>query len=158
MPTITAILHTHNDALRIARAIESLRPCDEVLVIDHGSTDGTCEAAVRFGARVMRVRNEACDTQRFLAEARHDWILCLHPTESLQEGLEASLFEWKLGSHTAQTAFGVLLFEERPEGWTPPRVETRLVHRTAAEWNGWKPLTKAGPVVLDGSLSRMRLP
>jgi hypothetical protein len=33
MPKITALLHTHNDALRLGRALDSLRPCDEVLVI-----------------------------------------------------------------------------------------------------------------------------
>jgi len=157
MPPITAILHTQNDALRIARAIESLRPCDEVLVIDHGSTDETREVAGRFGARVLQARSESFDTQQFLAEARYEWILCLHPTESVQEGLEASLLEWKLAAHPAQTVFGVSLLEETSTGWTPPRVETRLVHRTNTQWNGWRPLPEAA-VLLDGSLSRMRLP
>ena len=41
MPKTTALLHTHNDALRLGRALDSLRPCDEVLVIDEGSEDDT---------------------------------------------------------------------------------------------------------------------
>ena len=32
MPKFTALLRTHNDALRLGRALQSLRPCDEVLV------------------------------------------------------------------------------------------------------------------------------
>jgi len=39
MPKISALLHTHNDALRLGRAPESLRPCDEVLAIEDCSED-----------------------------------------------------------------------------------------------------------------------
>ncbi len=45
MPKISAIIHTHNDAQRIGRALGSLRPCDEVLVIDHSSSDETGKIA-----------------------------------------------------------------------------------------------------------------
>ena len=41
MPKISALLHTHNDALRLGRVLDSLRPCDEVLVIDEDSEDDT---------------------------------------------------------------------------------------------------------------------
>jgi glycosyltransferase involved in cell wall biosynthesis len=37
MPQLTALIHTHNDELRLGRALESLRPCDELLIFDHGS-------------------------------------------------------------------------------------------------------------------------
>ena len=91
MPRITAILHTHNDALRIAWTVESLRPCDEVLVIDHGSTDETCAWARRFGARVIEAQGENTEAGAFVQPAKNDWICCLHPTESLSESLEASV-------------------------------------------------------------------
>lgn len=73
---ITAILHTQNDALRIARAIESLRPCDEVLVIDHESGDATREVARRLGARVLLARAGEMQNQLHLQEAQNDWIFC----------------------------------------------------------------------------------
>jgi glycosyltransferase involved in cell wall biosynthesis len=152
MTRITAILHTHNDALRIARAVESLRSCDEVLVIDHGSSDETRAMAQRFGARVLETQDKVFETQAFLPEAKHDWVFCLQPTESLSEGLEASLLEWKLATHPAPTAFAVPILGE-----TPSITETRLVNRLNSAWKGWKPLL-ASKLVLEGHLLRMVLP
>lgn len=50
MPKISALLHTHNDALRLGRALDSLRPCDEVLIIDQDSEDETEKVAREHGA------------------------------------------------------------------------------------------------------------
>jgi glycosyltransferase involved in cell wall biosynthesis len=158
MPPITAILHTHNDALRIARAVESLRPCDEVLVIDHESSDETCATARRFGAHVIGARNENTETGVYVQEAQNDWICCLHPTESLSESLEASVLEWKLEEHPEQSAFGVTTIEETHEGWILRSAETRLVHRKRARWQGWKPQANGASNLLEGHLMRLRLP
>ncbi len=157
MPTITAIVHTYNDGLRIARAVESLRACDEVLVIDHGSTDATCAVARQFGARVIMTTAAQCDTQSFLSEARNDWILCLQPTESVSEGLEASLLEWKLTDHSGTSQIHIPILEETEQGWTSKPAETRLVHRSAATWDGWKPWMGAGQE-FEGQMLRMRNP
>jgi len=45
MREITAVLHTQDDALRIGRCLETLYPCDGILIIDHGSKDGTLRVA-----------------------------------------------------------------------------------------------------------------
>jgi glycosyltransferase involved in cell wall biosynthesis len=162
MPAITAILHTHNDVLRIARAVESLRPCDEVLVVDHRSSDETCRIARAFGARVISVQAAAQagqeSTAQALEEARHDWVFCLLPSESVAESLEASLLEWKLESHPAQAGFGISIREESPAGWVRLPAETRLVHREHARWDGWKPFAIGTHRVLEGYLTRFRLP
>ena len=50
---ISAAIITHNEERNIARAIESLRCCDEILVLDSGSTDRTVEIATKLGARVV---------------------------------------------------------------------------------------------------------
>ena len=155
---ITAILHTHNDALRIARAVESLRPCDEVLVIDHASSDETCATARRFGARVIKAQTESFATEIYLQKAEHDWIFCMHPTESVPEGLEASLLEWKLGGHPVLGTFEVAIHEEAVGGWVIRPAETRLVHRKHANWDGSKPLTGTLHSTLEGHLTRLRLP
>ncbi len=152
MPGITAILHTHNDALRIARAVESLRPCDEVLVIDHASSDDTRAMARRFGARVIESDDETRDTDAYLQHAMHEWIFAMLPSESLSEGLEASLLEWKLATHPTFATFGVQIVEN-----IPLALETRLVHATNTSWDGWKPLATLGSV-LEGNLLRMESP
>jgi glycosyltransferase involved in cell wall biosynthesis len=158
MTGITAILHTLNDELRIARVIESIRSCDEVLVIDHGSSDETCATARRFGARVLDVQKRPAETHLYLDEAQNNWICCLRPTECLSESLEASLFAWKMQEHNEDSAYGVTQLEETPGGWTVGPAETRLVHRTWATWQGWKPLASEDPNLLEGPIVRLRLP
>jgi len=158
MPPITAILHTHDDRLRVARAIESLRSCDEVLVIDHGSGDDTCDIARRFGARVIAAAGNQASTEPYLREATHDWIFCLQPTESLAESLEASLLEWKLAVHSSDDVYELAIQEEADVGWDSSVRETRLVHRDHKRWIGWKPVPPEHPVALEGCLTRFRTP
>lgn len=62
MPDFRAsvIIPTYNRAHLIARAIRSalavLRPCDEVIVVDDGSTDRTADAVAEFGDRVRYIK------------------------------------------------------------------------------------------------------
>ena len=50
---ITATIITLNEERNIARAIESLRCSDEILIVDSGSTDRTVELAEKLGVRVL---------------------------------------------------------------------------------------------------------
>jgi glycosyltransferase involved in cell wall biosynthesis len=86
------MLHTKNDALRLGRALEMLLPCSEILVVDHDSADGTRRIAREYGARIVNA--DSSNSNSYLALARHDWVLCMQPGESITEGLQASLFEW----------------------------------------------------------------
>jgi glycosyltransferase involved in cell wall biosynthesis len=155
---LTAILHTHNDALRIGRAIETLRPCDEVLVMDHASKDGTFEVAQQYGARVLRAAAQAADTNPF-AQARHDWILCLLPTESLAEMVEAALFEWKEADPLPETTYSIPILQELPGGrWSKLDPTTRLIHRPHPAGRDGLPLHDVASHVLAGYLLRLLLP
>ena len=99
MASITALLFTQNDALRLGRALETLYACDDILVVDHGSRDATVRLAREYGARVVDARPgpSPADYVRSIQTASESrrWILCLDPHESLTEKLAASLFEWK---------------------------------------------------------------
>ena len=53
-PMIAAVVLTYNEELNISECLASLRWADEVLVLDSGSTDRTCDIAVSSGATVMR--------------------------------------------------------------------------------------------------------
>jgi len=50
---ISATIITLNEERNLPRAIESLRCCDEILVVDSGSTDRTMEVAEKYGARAI---------------------------------------------------------------------------------------------------------
>lgn len=152
MPPLTALIHTHNDELRLGRALESLRPCDELLIFDHGSQDGTAAVAREYGARLLL----AADAE--LRRAKHDWILCLLPTEALSEGLEASLFEWKLAEHAASDAFSMALREQAGDEWLSHPPTTRLLNRQARRWTSQLPSDDPLAQLLAGDLLRFRQP
>ena len=168
MPSITAVLHTENDALRLGRALETLYACDDILVVDHGSRDGTVHVAREYGARVVSATPGASLAEHLqfsanLRSANPGWILCLDPRESLTEKLAASLFEWKSESlHTqapAAPAFSVFLREETAEGWVEvPAAQTRLVPQTWKLWKGNFPVHEPSALALEGELLRFVFP
>ena len=187
MPSITAVIHTNNDALRLGRTLETLYPCDEIVVIDHASRDATVHVAREYGARVVPATksgqmptvlgNEApqfsqmdpLNKPRFGAFVSA-WILCLDPRESLSESLAASLFAWKMewkaewksesaSVHRSPSTFSVCIREETPGGWVAiPKAQTRLVPPNWQQWKGDFPSHDASAVALEGELLRFAFP
>jgi glycosyltransferase involved in cell wall biosynthesis len=161
MLSLTALLHTRNDALRLGRCLETVYPCDEIVVIDHGSSDRTLHVAREYGARVIRVASEAegpTDVKRLVST---EWVICLDPRESLSEALAASLFEWKWNQavDVNQTAYALLLRGENEQGWIEhPEPQTRLVPANWNQWNGRFPTSQPSLPALEGKLLRFAFP
>ncbi len=158
MPSITAVLHTHNDAGRLGRCLETLYPCDHILVVDHGSRDRTLDIARDYAAYIVNSVPEASPCH-YLRITSPSWVLCLNPTESLSESLAASLYEWKLAPGGPISAFSVFLREETPDGWVEfSTAHTRLVPPGWSTWNDRLPADAANTVSLDGPLLRFAFP
>ena len=156
MPRITALIHTNNDALRIGRALDSLRPCDEVLVVDHGSEDDTRRIAREHGATVKK-GIPGVEPGTYATDAQYAWVLCLLPSESLTEGLEAALFEWKDTEPAEETVgLAIGLREETDSGWQAHPPELRLVNRDKLNWHDALPPNQDGVPALHGDLLRFR--
>ena len=133
-----------------------LFPCDEILIVDHDSSDGTREVAREYGARILGASPGILYPQTTSGE----WILSLDPSESITEALAASLFEWKSEAIPANVrAFSVYRREETVEGWIAnPIAQTRLVR---ADWNRWAghfPERDASAVALEGELLHFVFP
>jgi len=159
MPPITALLHTANHALQLGRALEMLLPCSEILIVDHGSTDRTRRIACEYGARVVDGDGE--DAAHLVRLARHGWVFCIEPGESINESLQASLYEWSARGDGAGGSAGSVRVREqnRGEDWVElPVPQTRLVPRSWTNWNGRLPAAASSAVVLKGSLLRFGLP
>src|SRR5580698_3611323 len=94
---ISATIVSLNEERNIARAIESLRCADEVVVVDCGSKDQTREIALRLGARVIEEpwRGYAAQKNHAAACASHDWILSLDADELITPELEAEILALK---------------------------------------------------------------
>lgn len=158
VPKITAILHTSNDALRIGRAIESLRVCDEVMVVDHQSTDDSAKVAREHGAMV-KIGVPGVEPGAYIFDARHDWILCLLPDEALHENLEVSLHEWKESEPGDIPGFCIQVREEAAGGWRSLGPQLRLVNRTRMNWpDKLPPNACEGQVDLAGEILRFAQP
>jgi glycosyltransferase involved in cell wall biosynthesis len=139
---ITATIITLNEERHIARSIESLRCCDEILVVDSGSIDRTTELASKLGARLVESPWPGYAAQKnFAAEqARHDWILSIDADEALSESLEGEIWNLKKKgpSYDAYTMPRLAQYLGRwilHSGWYPDR-KVRLYHRAKARWIG----------------------
>ena len=139
---ITATIIAQDEERNIARAIESLRCCDEILILDSGSTDRTMELAAKLGARVIEAdwRGYAGQKNRAAEQATHQWILSLDADEALSEGLEAEIWNLKKAGprFDAYTMPRLARYLGRwiyHSGWYPDR-KIRLYDRGKAKWVG----------------------
>ena len=139
---ISATIITCNEERNLPRAMESLRCCDEILVVDSGSTDRTVELAERYGARVTEANWRGYAGQKNYAsdQAKYDWVLSLDADEALSEDLEAEIWQLKKNGpefdaytmpRLAQYLGKWILYS----GWYPDR-KIRLFDRRKATWVG----------------------
>jgi glycosyltransferase involved in cell wall biosynthesis len=140
-PGISAIITTFNEEVNIAGCIESLLWCDEILVVDSFSTDGTPEIAAAY-ERVRFVQRtyfgSAAQKNWAMDQVRHDWILIFDADErctpALQRELEDLLAEGP--EHDAYTVNRRAYFLDRRirfSGWQNDRV-VRLVRKGTARY------------------------
>jgi glycosyltransferase involved in cell wall biosynthesis len=139
---ITATIITLNEERNIARAIESLRCCDEIVVLDSGSADRTVELAEKLGARCIESpwRGYAGQKNWAAEQAMHDWILSLDADEALSEALEGEIWSLKKSGpkFDAYTMPRLAQYMGRwilHSGWYPDR-KVRLYDRRKARWVG----------------------
>lgn len=90
---LSAVLITRDAASQLGPCLESLAFCDEIVVVDSGSTDSTQDLARRHGARVIDQPWLGFGPQKQFAveQARHDWVLCIDADERVSEPLRASI-------------------------------------------------------------------
>jgi glycosyltransferase involved in cell wall biosynthesis len=75
---LSAVLITRNAARQLPDCLASLDFCDDIVVIDSGSEDGTGALARQLGARVIE-------------QALHDWVLCIDADERVSMPLRDAI-------------------------------------------------------------------
>jgi glycosyltransferase involved in cell wall biosynthesis len=92
---ISVVILTFNEADNLPRCLDSVAWCDDVLVLDSGSSDDTCRIAGQYGARVMTRAFDSFGKQRNHAmeqgDLRHAWVLHLDADEVVTPALRAEL-------------------------------------------------------------------
>lgn len=139
---ISATLITRNEEVNLRRALASLAFCDEIVVVDSGSTDGTVALTQELGARVLhRDWTGYADQKNYAAEqAAHDWILSLDADEEVSSELAASIAAL---CERGPSADGYRFPRRarylgrwiRHSGWYPD-AKVRLYDRRKARWVG----------------------
>ena len=102
---VSAVLIVLNGERHLDRVLGALAFCDEILILDSGSTDATREIAARHGARVEHQPFLGYGPQKHRAVelAKHDWILSIDDDEVID--------------YEAATTIQVLDFADPSRAW-----------------------------------------
>ncbi len=143
MPLLSGVVICYNEAEGIARCLESLSICDEIVVVDSHSTDATCTIARRYTDRVIEQKFLGYRDQKNFALdlAKHDWVLSLDGDEALSPEL-ASAIQRMLREDDGRTSgyeldrvtYFLGIWHDRGE-WYPDHV-LRLFRRSRGRWGG----------------------
>jgi glycosyltransferase involved in cell wall biosynthesis len=143
MNRLSACVITLNEERRLARALASLGPiADEIIVVDSGSTDNTEAIARNAGAQFFtRAWTNYAEQKNFAAEqAGNEWVFSLDADEELSAPLQTSLLDWKqrvpqFQAYEFSRRAWYLGAWIRHSGWYPD-FQRRLYRREAAKFSG----------------------
>ena len=87
---ISCVLITFNEQENIRKTLKAVEWCDEIIVVDSGSTDSTLEICKDFNCRIFHRDFDGYGTQKRFAvlKANNDWILSLDADEVVTENLK----------------------------------------------------------------------
>jgi glycosyltransferase involved in cell wall biosynthesis len=90
---LSLVVVAHDAGKQLADCLASAAFASEALVVDSGSTDDTVEIARRSGARVIAQPWLGYGPQKnfAVAQAAHDWVLCLDADECVSPELERAI-------------------------------------------------------------------
>ena len=111
-PHISAIILTKNEVSNLKRCIDSLQWCQEVIVVDSGSTDGTTELAQSLGAivftHIQTPPYQAAKQRNWglqKTNLRGDWVLFVDADEIIPPNLAAEIQRVCAASNNPYNAF-----------------------------------------------------
>ncbi|HEY2345131.1 MAG TPA: glycosyltransferase family 2 protein [Xanthomonadaceae bacterium] len=90
---LSGVVTTLNNAATLDECLASLAFCDEIVVLDSGSSDDTVAIAQRHGARLhtQAFAGYAAQKQAAIDLASHDWCLLLDADEFLVDPAHAAI-------------------------------------------------------------------
>ncbi|MFB3915620.1 MAG: hypothetical protein ACE14M_02750 [Terriglobales bacterium] len=157
MAKITALIYVHAAQVqRLGRTLDSLRPCDQVLVINQDSNKEVESIGESHGAEVL-AGIPGVSLGAYLVNARHDWLLAVSPCEELSQELQHAIEQWKQeGDHEDVVGFSVPISQQSENRWRSGPPETRLVNRNKVNWTGELPTASLKAPLLNGNLLRFQ--
>ena len=160
---VSACIITLNEADRLGACLDSLDWCDEILVVDSHSGDGTRELAAARGARVVERDwpGHVAQKESAIRDAKHDWVFCIDADERVDAALRAAIEAARARGFEGVAGYKVSRVSRYLGRWIRhgtwyPDWKLRLFDRRRGRWGGRNPHDRVevdGPVAqLDGEL------
>jgi glycosyltransferase involved in cell wall biosynthesis len=154
-PLISATIICKNEVEKIRGALNSVRFCDEVIVVDSGSTDGTLEICYELADRVVENEWPGYIAQQNYATslANGKWVLSIDADERVTPELAKEIVEL-LRSGADMDGYAItrhVYYLGRwidHSGWYP-ELRVRLFQKGKGNWEGTEPhydIVAQGPV------------
>lgn len=157
-PRISAVIICKNEEHNIRACLESVKWCDEIVVVDSGSTDRTVEIAKEFTSKVLFHEWPGYVAQKnyALAQATGEWVISLDADERCTPELEKKIREILADPHAADG------YKVRRHvyylgrwinhcGWYPDW-KLRVARRATCSWTGVDPHDK---LVTQGTTKKL---
>jgi len=157
-PTISGVVICFNEERRIARCLESLAFCDELVVVDSNSTDATPSIVARYTDKMITQPFLGYVKQKNFAleRATSEWVVCLDADEALTPELATALRRAvaEAGPEVSgfvldRVTYFLGVWHDTGEWYPDPQL--RVFRRTRGHWTGRDPHDR---VELDGGLVR----
>jgi len=160
-PRVSAFIICQNEAAHIEACLASVGWCDEIVVVDSGSTDRTVELARKAATRVVHHDWPGYAAQKNFAleQATGDWVLSLDADERVSDPLREEI-RVTLAADPAAAGFRVPrqnFFQGawvRHGGWYPDE-QLRLFRRGRGAFTG---SAVHESVRVDGPVARLAAP
>ncbi|MEW6486596.1 MAG: glycosyltransferase family 2 protein [Thermodesulfobacteriota bacterium] len=158
-PRLSATVICKDEAEKIRGCLESVRFCDEVVVLDSGSTDGTLEICREIADLVVETDwpGHVAQKNRGLDLAHGEWVLCLDADERVTPELAAEI-QVLLARGPQHDGYWITRHVHYLGRWIDhsgwyPEYRVRLFRRQAGRWGGVNP---HDAVELRGTSGRLR--
>lgn len=160
MSKVSAIIITHNSESLVANAMDSVRFCDEVIIIDNNSTDRTVELTKMLGAKVYEIDSGDFSEKRNygLKKAKSKWVLYIDDDERVTPELRENIKEVTDKRIAEYSAYKIKRknFYLGNHEWPSIEEHLRLFNKNKLkEWKGKlheTPIVEGKISVLDGFL------
>ena len=159
-PSVSAIVVCYNEEQRIEACLESLRWCDEIVVVDSFSTDRTPEICRRYTERFLQRQWAGYRDQKAFAhsQATKDWVLLVDSDERVTPALRQEILDALVHDNAAYAGYSLprlVRYLHRwwwRGGWYPD-YDVRLFRRERATWGGNDPHEN---ILVDGKVRRLK--
>ena len=142
---LSAIVINKDGGKKLTGCLESLEFCDEVLLVDSGSTDDSLEIARKNQARIIKVESRGFSYSRNVGARKADgeWLLYLDADERVTDKLRGEIYQ-RINPLTHQPIVSYKIYRKniilgkwlKHGDWWPDPVHRLIKKEALVEWKG----------------------